>query len=97
MSSRDFFTPEYWMDHARATVNLPAAVNTFWEQGVRVFIELGPRPVLLHDAKTILGDDKVSQALWMSTINGKDSNWTTVLKGLGQLYEVQAIDLDIIE
>ena len=49
-------TPEYWVEHVRATVRFAAAVSTLRELGTRTFVELGPGGVLTAMAAETIAD-----------------------------------------
>ncbi|MBV8192600.1 MAG: type I polyketide synthase, partial [Alphaproteobacteria bacterium] len=46
--------PSYWWRNVREPVRFDAAFNCLLEQGVRVFVEIGPRPVLSSYVRDIL-------------------------------------------
>jgi iturin family lipopeptide synthetase A len=43
-------TPEYWCLHIRQPVKFAASMDTLARQGYRVFLEIGPKPILLGPA-----------------------------------------------
>lgn len=92
-------SPSYWLHHPRAPVDLSKAINALWNEGVRIFVELGPKPVLIKDAESILGKDKASEALMVPTLDPNEDNLMTVIKTLGKLInaELQEIDVQIFQ
>ena len=50
--------PEYWRRHAREPVQFAAAVQTLEEQGAKIFLEMGPDPVLLGMARRCLKEGR---------------------------------------
>lgn len=50
-------TPEYWVRHAREAVRFSAGVKSLHAAGVRVFLEVGPRPTLLGLVPANVGGD----------------------------------------
>lgn len=102
MRSKNDFNPEYWLSHARARVDLPTSVKSLWDQGARVVIEVGPRPVLIHDAKEILGQKKASKVLWIASMSRQDyesstTSWITILEGIKCLFEAGIIKFSQIK
>ena len=80
----------YWCRHAREPVQFAAAVKTIEEQGVKVFLELGPNPVLLGMARRFLKDE--SQA-WLPSLRSGRGDWLQMLESLQALY-VAGADID---
>jgi acyl transferase domain-containing protein/SAM-dependent methyltransferase/acyl carrier protein len=74
---------EYWRRHAREPVQFAAAVKTLEEQGVKVFLELGPNPVLLGMARRCLQDERQS---WLSSLRSGRGDWLQMLESLQALY-----------
>jgi len=48
--------PDYWVEHARRPVRFGAAARALAAAGCRVFLELGPRPVLAPLARAAVAD-----------------------------------------
>jgi amino acid adenylation domain-containing protein/thioester reductase-like protein len=64
-------TPEYWVQQVRQAVHFTAAIQTTHQQGVSVFLELGPKPVLSGMGATCL-EDQATVAWMPSLIHGRD-------------------------
>jgi acyl transferase domain-containing protein/SAM-dependent methyltransferase len=75
--------PAYWRRHAREPVQFAAAVKTLEEQGVKIFLELGPAPVLLGLACRCLKDEKQS---WLPSLRPGRGDWRQMLESLQALY-----------
>ena len=73
----------YWRRHAREPVQFAAAVKKLEEQGVKVFLELGPNPVLLGMARRCLKDEK---QLWLPSLRSGRGDWMQMLESLQVLY-----------
>ncbi len=50
---------DYWRKHARGTVRFADGVRTAYSLGSRLFLEVGPKPILSALATQSLGDDCV--------------------------------------
>ncbi|MEM7125066.1 MAG: SDR family NAD(P)-dependent oxidoreductase [Chloroflexota bacterium] len=58
LADDELSTPEYWVRHVREAVRFADGVATLHEQEIDIFLEIGPKPVLLGMAKQ---DDKMKQ------------------------------------
>ncbi|MGF1604609.1 MAG: SDR family NAD(P)-dependent oxidoreductase [Thermosynechococcaceae cyanobacterium] len=47
-------TPEYWCRHIRQPVQFAASMSTLAQMGIDIFLECGPKPVLLGMARSLL-------------------------------------------
>jgi acyl transferase domain-containing protein len=54
LATTEIATPDYWVRHVRHAVRFADGVQTLAAQGCTVFVEIGPKPVLLGMAKGIL-------------------------------------------
>ncbi|KAF1846935.1 nonribosomal peptide synthetase 7 [Cucurbitaria berberidis CBS 394.84] len=64
-------TPEYWIHQARQAVRFTDGIQTLHQQGVSVFLELGPRPVLSGMGAACL-ESEASVSWIPSLIHGKN-------------------------
>jgi acyl transferase domain-containing protein/SAM-dependent methyltransferase len=80
----------YWRRHAREPVQFAAAIKTLQEQGVKVFVEIGPNPVLLGMARRCLKDEGQS---WLPSLRAGRGNWRQMLESLQELY-VAGLEID---
>ncbi|KST70373.1 type I polyketide synthase [Mastigocoleus testarum] len=83
------FSPEeipdakYWRNHTREAVRFTVGINTLIEQGYKLFVEIGPKPILCNLGKRYNQD---ISATWLpSLVEGKD-NWQVLLESLSNLY-----------
>jgi 8-amino-7-oxononanoate synthase/malonyl CoA-acyl carrier protein transacylase len=76
--------PEYWRRHVRQTVRFADGIAALGEQGHRVFLEVGPKPILSGLGKQCLADN--SDAVWLPSLRGGRDDWGVVLKSLGELF-----------
>ncbi len=63
VSSDEMGAPEYWTRQLREPVRFRAAVEELWREGVRSFVELGARSVLLGAVAACLSPEALSGAI----------------------------------
>jgi acyl transferase domain-containing protein len=76
-------SPIYWRRHLRESVQFKSGMQTLYDLGYRVFVEIGPRPTLLGMGRRCLQD---ADALWLPSLRPGQSDWQQMLNSLGQLY-----------
>ncbi|NJK62260.1 MAG: SDR family NAD(P)-dependent oxidoreductase [Synechococcaceae cyanobacterium SM2_3_1] len=79
----DIATPDYWIEHLRQPVQFVRGIQTLQHQGVDIYLEMGPTPVLLGMARACIPD---SEALFLPSLRRGSSDWEQMLPSLGQLY-----------
>ncbi|MFF5103463.1 type I polyketide synthase [Streptomyces sp. NPDC000134] len=65
VTAEELASPEYWVRHVRESVRFHDAVVALREQGVDVFLEIGPGGTL-----SALGRDSVSDAVFLPALRG---------------------------
>jgi acyl transferase domain-containing protein len=80
----------YWVRHAREAVQFRAGMATLEAEGCRVFVEIGPAPVLLGLGRQCL---PAGAGLWLPTLRRGRSDWAELLHTLGELY-VHGVPVD---
>ncbi|MEO1349006.1 MAG: type I polyketide synthase [Cyanobacteria bacterium J06635_15] len=83
-------TPDYWIDHVCQPVRFAAAMATLQQQNCNVFLEIGPRPILLGMGQTCLPEQMVNQVQWLPSLRTGQADWSVLLQSLGKLYGVGA-------
>jgi acyl transferase domain-containing protein/predicted O-methyltransferase YrrM len=83
-------TPEYWCRHIRHQVKFAASMDTLYQQGVEVFVEIGPKPTLLGMARQCLPDEV---GVWLPSLRFGHDEWQQILESLGKLY-VRGVPVD---
>jgi acyl transferase domain-containing protein len=72
----------YWVRHFRGSVLFAAGIQNLVRRGYRLFIEMGPHPVLCG-----LGAEcTAEQVLWLPSARRGQPEWRQLLTSLGQLY-----------
>jgi acyl transferase domain-containing protein/acyl carrier protein len=75
--------PRYWRRHARQPVRFAAGVRALHAQGYRVFVEIGPQPVLSGIGKQCIDED---DTLWLPSLRRGTEDWQTLLNSLAAFY-----------
>ena len=78
---------DYWRRHVREPVRFAQGMQTLVEEGCRVFLELGPSPVLLAMARQSL---EATDLLWLPTLRPNRNDWAESLGSLQGLYHAGA-------
>jgi acyl transferase domain-containing protein/NADPH:quinone reductase-like Zn-dependent oxidoreductase/NAD(P)-dependent dehydrogenase (short-subunit alcohol dehydrogenase family)/acyl carrier protein/ribosomal protein S18 acetylase RimI-like enzyme len=78
----------YWVDHLRLTVEFQAGMRTLQEKGCTVFLELGPKPILLElGRQCVWGEIEDHPMVWCLSLQPGKADWSVLLESLGQLYK----------
>ncbi|MEW6234619.1 MAG: type I polyketide synthase [Candidatus Omnitrophota bacterium] len=83
MTDEKITSPGYWRRHARWPVRFSESMETLRQRGCKVFIEIGPKPVLLGMSRQCLPDE---ERLWLPSLRQGASDWRRMLESLGVLY-----------
>lgn len=83
LASDDIATPEYWVRHVREPVSFAPGMDTLARLGVDVFLEIGPKPVLLGMGRQCLPE---STADWLPSLRPGQPDWQVMHSSLGRLY-----------
>ncbi|NEP57569.1 MAG: acyltransferase domain-containing protein [Symploca sp. SIO2G7] len=85
-------TGKYWVDHVRQPVKFAQSMDTLHQLGCEIFLEIGPKPVLLGMGRESLMGTK-GKKLWLPSLRPGKQDWVQMLQSLGQLY-VQGAKVD---
>jgi len=77
--------PEYWVKHIRQPVCFAQGMQTLKKSGYQIFLEVGPKPILLGLARQ--GWQGEESGIWLASLRANESNWTSLLTSLGLLYQ----------
>ncbi|HEY0603182.1 MAG TPA: beta-ketoacyl synthase N-terminal-like domain-containing protein [Herpetosiphonaceae bacterium] len=91
--SDEMSTAGYWVDHVRRPVRFAAGMDTLRSLGYRVFLEVGPHPVLISMGQQSLEDDR---AVWLPSLRRTTKDWQQILHSLGSLY-VQGLAINWLD
>jgi acyl transferase domain-containing protein len=80
-------TAGYWVGHVRRPVRFRAGMETLEREGIRTFVEIGPKPVL-----TSLGRSCVlaESCEWLASLRPPRGEWQELLGALARLYTLGA-------
>jgi len=81
---------EYWVNHVRQPVRFDQSMRTLQQQGYELFLEIGPKPVLLGMGRQCLPE---AIGLWLPSLRLGVDEWQQMLFSLGELY-VQGVEVD---
>ncbi|MDJ0714931.1 MAG: hybrid fatty acyl-AMP ligase/type I polyketide synthase [Prochloraceae cyanobacterium] len=83
ISTEEIGTAKYWVNHVREAVRFAPSMELLRDRGNRIFLEIGPKPILLNMGRNCL---EKTEALWLpSLIPGKE-DWQQILNSLASLY-----------
>jgi NADPH:quinone reductase-like Zn-dependent oxidoreductase/acyl carrier protein len=80
--------PEYWRRQVREPVQFVKSLRTLDALGVDAFLELGPQPTLLGQARGFLGE---GSRLWLPSLRKGHGDWSVILESLGHLFAAGAV------
>ena len=83
IAGQDIATPEYWVKHIRQPVRFADSIATIHQKGYQLFLELGPKPVLLGMASQCLPKDA---ALFLPSLRMNRPDMHQMLHSLTELY-----------
>ncbi|MFN6568072.1 type I polyketide synthase [Dendronalium sp. ChiSLP03b] len=75
--------PEYWCRHIRQSVNFAASMEALYQKGFKVFLEIGPQPILLGMGRYCLPE---GVSAWLPSLRSGCEDWQQLLESLGTLY-----------
>jgi acyl transferase domain-containing protein len=62
-ANHDALGPEHWWRNVREPVQFEAALNCLLKEGLRVFVEIGPKPILSSYVRDMLREANVRGAV----------------------------------
>ena len=90
LATEEIATPEYWVSHVRQPVRFAASMETLYQLGSNVFIEIGPKPALLGMGRLCLAENGEN---WLPSLRQGHNDWKQILQSLGELY-VLGVSID---
>ncbi len=97
--STELATPQYWIDHVRQPVRFAQGMSILLQK-YDIFLEIGPKPILLgmghhclpHE-KVIAGDPIAHSSRWLPSLRPGHEDGEVILQSLAQLW-VQGCRVD---
>ncbi|MFM2061665.1 MAG: hypothetical protein RLZZ507_1335 [Cyanobacteriota bacterium] len=83
-------TAEYWVNHVTQPVRFAESMKTLHDQGYKLFLEIGPKPILLGMGHQCLPEEV---GVWLPSLRPPQEEWQQMLESLGQLY-VQGVKVN---
>jgi len=90
LATKEITTPEYWVNHVRQPVRFSQGMQTLYQQGYKLFLEVGAKPILLGMGRQCLPEN---QGIWLPSLRPPQEDWQQMLLSLGQLY-TQGVAID---
>lgn len=87
---RTYADPDYWCRHARRPVRFAESMQALAARGCEIFLEIGPRPILIGMGKQCLPENG---SAWLPSLWPCHDDWQTLLNGVAQLY-VRGVKID---
>lgn len=81
---------EYWCRHIREQVQFAAGMQTMYEQGAEIFLEIGPNPVLIEMGRKCLPSGK---GVWLASLRKNESDCQQLLQSWHELHN-RGVKLD---
>ncbi|MEB3341934.1 SDR family NAD(P)-dependent oxidoreductase [Okeania sp.] len=83
-------TTKYWVDHVRQPVRFFQGMEVLHQEGYDIFLEIGPKPILLGMGRRCLPDHLGE---WLPSLRPNADEWQQILSSLGKLY-VKGVEVD---
>jgi acyl transferase domain-containing protein/acyl carrier protein len=83
-------SPKYWRLHARQAVRFADGIRTLRDQGCRLFLEVGPSPVLLGLGRTSVDGEGFR---WLPSLRKGRGEWDEMLQSLCAMY-IDGVQID---
>jgi acyl transferase domain-containing protein/acyl carrier protein len=83
LAGEEIAAPEYWARHIAMPVRFNDGMRTLEQQDIDVYLEIGPRPMLLGMGRQCIDDDK---ATWLPSLRPGQPEGGQVAAALAELY-----------
>lgn len=87
---KEDITPDYWCRHLRLPVQFVAGLQTLHTSGYDIFVEIGPKPILLGMGRKCIPE---GVGIWLPSLSQGVDDWRQMLQSLAQLY-VNGVSVD---
>ena len=86
-------TANYWVNHACQPVKFAQSMETLHQEGYEIFLEIGPKPILLGMGRQCLLE---GVGTWLPSLRENQPDWQQILQSLAELY-VRGVQVDWLE
>lgn len=96
LATSELATPDYWCNHIRQPVRFATSMETLYRNGYEIFVEIGPKPILLGMGRQCLPDNGTHSGTplqWLPSLRSGISCWQQLLQSLGELH-VRGVPVD---
>ena len=104
LAGDEITTPDYWVRHACKTVRFADSIQVLVDEGVDIFLEIGPKPTLLGLAQPLVTATarpatrnqpaaSSQQPLFLPSLRPSQPDWQPLLESLGTIY-VRGVTID---
>ena len=83
-------TASYWVNHVRQPVQFAPSVASLHQEGYEIFLEIGPKPILLGMARQCLPE---GVGVYLPSLRENQADWAQMLQSLAELY-VRGVKVD---
>ncbi|NEQ64996.1 MAG: acyltransferase domain-containing protein, partial [Symploca sp. SIO2D2] len=83
IADKSVTTAQYWINHLRQPVRFADSMTTLHQEGAELFLEIGPKPILLGMGRQCLPEEV---GVWLPSLRPGVDEWQQMLSSLGQLY-----------
>ena len=84
LATEEITSAEYWSRHIRQPVQFAVSMESLNLRGCGIYLEVGPRPVLLGMGGQCLSEDA---GIWLPSLHPRKEDWQQMLESLSTLYE----------
>ncbi|WP_302184775.1 acyltransferase domain-containing protein [Planktothrix tepida] len=76
LATQEIATPEYWVNHIRQPVRFSDGMQTLDQQGYKLFLEIGAKPILLGMGRQCLPE---KQGIWLPSLRPPQEDWQQII------------------
>ncbi|MDF5726720.1 MAG: SDR family NAD(P)-dependent oxidoreductase [Rhizonema sp. PD38] len=95
-ATSEIATPEYWCGHVVQPIKFAASMETLYQQGYEVFVEIGPKPILLGMGRQCIPQTELEanlSRLWLPSLRQDQQDWQQILQTLAEIH-VRGVKVD---
>lgn len=90
LATEELVTPKYWCQHVLKPVQFASGMETLHQHGYDLFVEVGPRPILLGIGRQCLPE---GFGAWLPSLKPGQEDYQQMLISLSELY-VRGVEVD---